>query len=196
KGLDARWVIPLLNTTQQPALAALRDRHTRESLFPRAWKRAENNDANDTRAIIQRLVEIRMQQAKLLGFANYAAWKIADQMAKTPEAALTFMRAIVPAARARALDEQAEIQNVINHEQGQFNVEAWDWAFYAEQVRREKYALDEAQLKPYFALDTVLNEGVFWTANQLFGIKFIERFDIPVYHPDVRVWEIFDHDGV
>lgn len=196
KGLDARWVIPLLNTTQQPALAALRDRHTRESLFTRAWKRAENNDANDTRAIIQRLVEIRMQQAKLLGFANYAAWKIADQMAKTPEAALTFMRAIVPAARARALDEQAEIQNVINHKQGQFNVEAWDWAFYAEQVRREKYALDEAQLKPYFALDTVLNEGVFWTANQLFGIKFIERFDIPVYHPDVRVWEIFDHDGV
>lgn len=185
-----------MNTTQQPALAALRDRHTRESLFTRAWTRAENNDANDTRAIIQRLVEIRMQQAKLLGFANYAAWKIADQMAKTPEAALTFMRAIVPAARARALDEQAEIQNVINHEQGQFNVEAWDWAFYAEQVRREKYALDEAQLKPYFALDTVLNEGVFWTANQLFGIKFIERFDIPVYHPDVRVWEIFDHDGV
>ncbi|MCX8969857.1 peptidyl-dipeptidase Dcp [Citrobacter portucalensis] len=196
KGLEVRWVIPLLNTTQQPALAALRDRQTRENLFNRAWTRAENNDANDTRAIIQRLVEIRMQQAKLLGFANYAAWKIADQMAKTPEAALNFMRAIVPAARARALDEQAEIQNVINHEQGQFNVEAWDWAFYAEQVRREKYALDEAQLKPYFALDTVLNEGVFWTANQLFGIKFIERFDIPVYHPDVRVWEIFDHDGV
>ncbi|MDM2843023.1 peptidyl-dipeptidase Dcp [Citrobacter sp. Cpo090] len=196
KGLEARWVISLLNTTQQPALAALRDRQTRENLFNRAWTRAENNDANDTRAIIQRLVEIRMQQAKLLGFANYAAWKIADQMAKTPEAALTFMRAIVPAARARVLDEQAEIQNVINHEQGQFNVEAWDWAFYAEQVRREKYALDEAQLKPYFALDTVLNEGVFWTANQLFGIKFIERFDIPVYHPDVRVWEIFDHDGV
>ncbi|MBK2671688.1 peptidyl-dipeptidase Dcp [Citrobacter freundii] len=196
KGLEVRWVIPLLNTTQQPALAALRDRQTRENLFNRAWTRAENNDANDTRAIIQRLVEIRMQQAKLLGFANYAAWKIADQMAKTPEAALNFMRAIVPAARARALDEQAEIQNVINHEQGQFNVEAWDWAFYAEQVRREKYALDEAQLKPYFALDTVLNEGVFWTANQLFGIKFIERFDIPVYHPDVRVWVIFDHDGV
>ena len=196
KGLEARWVIPLLNTTQQPALVALRDRLTRENLFNRAWTRAENNDANDTRAIIQRLVEIRMQQAKLLGFANYAAWKIADQMAKTPEAALNFMRAIVPAARARALDEQAEIQNVINHEQGKFNVEAWDWAFYAEQVRREKYALDEAQLKPYFALDTVLNEGVFWTANQLFGIKFIERFDIPVYHPDVRVWEIFDHDGV
>ena len=196
KGLESRWVIALLNTTQQPALAVLRDRQIREDLFTQAWTRAEHDDDNDTRAIIQRLVDIRMQQAKLLGFANYAAWKIADQMAKTPEAALSFMRAIVPAARQRALDEQAEIQKVIDQEQGQFSVRAWDWAFYAEQVRREKYALDEAQLKPYFALDTVLNEGVFWTANQLFGIKFVERFDIPVYHPDVRVWEIFDHDGV
>lgn len=196
KGLEVRWVIPLLNTTQQPALAALRDRQTRENLFTQAWTRAEKNDANDTRAIIKRLVEIRREQATLLGFANFAAWKIADQMAKTPEAALSFMRAIVPAARQRALNEQAEIQKAINQQQGQFKVEAWDWAYYAEQVRREKYALDEALLKPYFALDTVLNEGVFWTANQLFGIKFIERFDIPVYHPDVRVWEIFDHDGV
>lgn len=196
KGLEVRWVIPLLNTTQQPALAALRDRQTRENLFTQAWTRAEKNDANDTRAIIKRLVEIRREQATLLGFANFAAWKIADQMAKTPEAALSFMRAIVPAARQRALNEQAEIQKAINQQQGQFEVEAWDWAYYAEQVRREKYALDEALLKPYFALDTVLNEGVFWTANQLFGIKFIERFDIPVYHPDVRVWEIFDHDGV
>ncbi|HCJ6372625.1 peptidyl-dipeptidase Dcp [Citrobacter sp. RHBSTW-00671] len=196
KGLEGRWVIPLLNTTQQPALAALRDRQTRENLFTQAWTRAEKNDANDTRAIIKRLVEIRREQATLLGFANFAAWKIADQMAKTPEAALSFMRAIVPAARQRALNEQAEIQKAINQQQGEFEVEAWDWAFYAEQVRREKYALDEALLKPYFALDTVLNEGVFWAANQLFGIKFIERFDIPVYHPDVRVWEIFDHDGV
>ncbi len=195
KGLESRWVIPLVNTTQQPALAVLRDRQIREELFTQAWTRAEHDDDNDTRAIIQRLVDIRMQQAKLLGFANYAAWKIADQMAKTPEAALSFMRAIVPAARQRALDEQAEIQKVIDQEQGGFSVRAWDWAFYAEQVRREKYALDEAQLRPYFALDTVLNEGVFWTANQLFGIKFVERFDIPVYHPDVRVWEIFDHDG-
>ncbi|WP_336240314.1 peptidyl-dipeptidase Dcp [Citrobacter werkmanii] len=195
KRLESRWVIPLVNTTQQPALAVLRDRQIREELFTQAWTRAEHDDDNDTRAIIQRLVDIRMQQAKLLGFANYAAWKTADQMAKTPEAALSFMRAIVPAARQRALDEQAEIQKVIDQEQGGFSVRAWDWAFYAEQVRREKYALGEAQLKPYFALDTVLNEGVFWTANQLFGIKFVERFDIPVYHPDVRVWEIFDHDG-
>lgn len=152
--------------------------------------RERKNDANDTRAIIQRLVEIRAQQATLLGFPHYAAWKIADQMAKTPEAALNFMREIVPAARQRASDELASIQAVIDKQQGGFSAQPWDWAFYAEQVRREKFDLDEAQLKPYFELNTVLNEGVFWTANQLFGIKFVERFDIPVYHPDVRVWEI------
>ncbi|EPE0224586.1 peptidyl-dipeptidase Dcp, partial [Escherichia coli] len=196
KGLDNKWLIPLLNTTQQPALAELRDRATREKLFTAGWTRAEKNDANDTRAIIQRLVEIRAQQAKLLGFPHYAAWKIADQMAKTPEAALNFMREIVPAARQRASDELASIQAVIDKQQGGFSAQPWDWAFYAEQVRREKFDLDEAQLKPYFELNTVLNEGVFWTANQLFGIKFVERFDIPVYHPDVRVWEIFDHNGV
>lgn len=196
KGLENQWLIPLLNTTQQPALAELSDRSTREKLFTAGWTRAEKNDGNDTRSIIQRLVEIRAQQAKLLGFPYYAAWKIADQMAKTPEAALNFMREIVPAARQRASDELASIQAVIDNQQGGFSAQPWDWAFYAEQVRREKFCLDEAQLKPYFELNTVLNEGVFWTANQLFGIKFVERFDIPVYHPDVRVWEIFDQNGV
>lgn len=158
KGLEERWFIPLLNTTQQPALATLRDRQTRENLFAASWTRAEKGDAHDTRAIVQRLVEIRRCQAKLLGFPNYAAWKIADQMAKTPQAALSFMRGIVPPARQRVLNEQAEIQNVIDGEQGGYTVQAWDWMFYAEQVRREKYALDEAQLKPYFALNTVLQE--------------------------------------
>ncbi|EIG6776235.1 peptidyl-dipeptidase Dcp [Escherichia coli] len=157
------------------------------------WQRRESLGL-DSESI--RLVEIRAQQATLLGFPHYAAWKIADQMAKTPEAALNFMREIVPAARQRASDELASIQAVIDKQQGGFSAQPWDWAFYAEQVRREKFDLDEAQLKPYFELNTVLNEGVFWTANQLFGIKFVERFDIPVYHPDVRVWEIFDHNGV
>lgn len=196
KGLAEGWLIPLLNTTQQPALSALRDRQTRENLFNAGWRRAEKGDDNDTRALIQRLVALRARQAQLLGFADYASWKIADQMAKTPEAALAFMRAIVPAARQRALSELTDIQQVIDDEQGGFTAQAWDWSFYAGQVRRAKYALDESQLKPYFELNTVLHEGVFWTANQLFGIKFIERFDIPVYHPDVRVWEIFDHNGV
>ncbi|HFK5646245.1 TPA: peptidyl-dipeptidase Dcp [Enterobacter ludwigii] len=195
KGLNDRWLIPLLNTTQQPALSALRDRQTRVNLFNAGWSRTQKGDENDTRALILRLTALRARQAKLLGFEDYASWSIADQMAKTPAAALAFMRGIVPAARTRATLEQADIQKVIDDEQGGFTVQAWDWAFYAERVRQAKYALDESQIKPYFALNTVLQDGVFWAASQLFGLRFVERFDIPVYHPDVRVWEIFDHTG-
>lgn len=195
RGLNDRWLIPLLNTTQQPALSALRNRQTRENLFNAGWTRTQKGDENDTRSLILRLTALRARQARLLGFEDYASWSIADQMAKTPAAALEFMRGIVPAARARAEREQADIQKVIDDEQGGFTVEAWDWAFYAERVRQAKYALDESQIRPYFALNTVLQDGVFWAANQLFGIRFVERFDIPVYHPDVRVWEIFDHTG-
>ena len=195
KGLKDRWLIPLLNTTQQPALSLLRNRQTRENLFNAGWLRTQKGDENDTRELILRLTALRARQAQLLGFDDFASWSIADQMAKTPEAALTFMRGIVPAARTRAVQEQADIQKVIDDEQGGFTVQAWDWAFYAERVRQAKYALDESQIKPYFALNNVLHDGVFWTASQLFGIRFVERFDIPVYHPDVRVWEIFDHTG-
>ncbi|EPQ7145028.1 peptidyl-dipeptidase Dcp [Enterobacter hormaechei] len=195
KGLKERWLIPLLNTTQQPALAALALRETRKKLFSAGWERTQKGDENDTRELIRRLTALRARQAQLLGFDNYASWSIADQMAKTPEAALEFMRGIVPAARGRAVLEQADIQKVIDDEQGGFTVLAWDWAFYAERVRSAKYALNESQIKPYFALNTVLEDGVFWTATQLFGIRFVERFDIPVYHPDVRVWEIFDLTG-
>jgi len=195
KGLRDRWLIPLLNTTQQPALQQLRDRQTRENLFKAGWLRTQKNDANDTRELVRRLVALRARQAELLGFDSYASWKIADQMAKTPDAALAFMRGIVPAARGRALLEQADIQKVIDDEQGRFDVQAWDWLFYAERVRPAKYALDESQVKPYFALNRVLTDGVFWAATQLFGITFAERNDIPVYHPDVRVWEIFDQNG-
>lgn len=195
KGLNDRWLIPLLNTTQQPALSALRNRQTRENLFNAGWTRTQKGDENDTRELILRLTALRARQARLLGFDDYASWSTADQMAKTPDAALTFMRGIVPAARARAEREQADIQKVINDEQGGFTVQAWDWAFYAERVRQAKYALDESQIRPYFALNTVLQDGVFWAASQLFGIRFVERFDIPIYHPDVRVWEIFDHTG-
>lgn len=164
-------------------------------MFSAGWERTQKGDENDTRELIRRLTALQARQAQLLGFDNYASWSIADQMAKTPEAALEFMRGIVPAARGRAALEQADIQKVIDDEQGGFTVQAWDWAFYAERVRSAKYALDESQIKPYFALNTVLEDGVFWTATQLFGIRFVERFDIPVYHPDVRVWEIFDHTG-
>ncbi|WP_435930348.1 peptidyl-dipeptidase Dcp [Dryocola sp. BD613] len=195
KGLADSWLIPLLNFTQQPALQSLADRQTRENLFKAGWERTQKNDGNDTRAIVARLAALRAEQAQLLGFKNYAAWKIADQMAKTPEAALTFMRNIVPAATARAQRELGDIQQVIDEQQGGFEAQVWDWAFYAEQVRRAKYDLDEAQIKPYFELNSVLENGMFWAASKLFGLSFSERFDIPTYHPDVRVWEIFDKDG-
>ncbi|AFJ47249.1 peptidyl-dipeptidase Dcp [Shimwellia blattae] len=195
KGLDSGWLLPLLNTTQQPALQSLSCRETRERLFRAGWSRAEKNDANDTRAIISRLAALRAEQARILGFADYASWSTADQMAKTPEAALTFMRNIVPAARARVAREQADIQALIDQQQGGFSVQAWDWAWYAEQVRAQQYALDESSIRPYFELNNVLEKGVFWAATQLYGLKFVERYDLPVYQEDVRVWEIFDNDG-
>ncbi|MDK7096149.1 peptidyl-dipeptidase Dcp [Klebsiella aerogenes] len=195
KGLHDRWLLALTNTTQQPALQALADRQTRHNLFAAGWTRNQKGDANDTRELVLRLAEIRARKAALLGVADYASWSMADQMAKTPSEALAFMRRIAPAARRRAEQELADIQQVIEEEGGDFQAAAWDWLYYGEQVRRAKFAIDEAQLKPYFALDRVLEDGVFWTASQLFGIRFVERFDIPLYHPDVRVWEIFDANG-
>ncbi|MGG8166401.1 peptidyl-dipeptidase Dcp [Klebsiella aerogenes] len=195
KGLHDRWLLALTNTTQQPALQALADRQTRHNLFAAGWTRNQKGDANDTRELVLRLAEIRARKAELLGVADYASWSMADQMAKTPSEALAFMRRIAPAARRRAEQELADIQQVIDEEGGDFQAAAWDWLYYGEQVRRAKFAIDEAQLKSYFALDRVLEDGVFWTASQLFGIRFVERFDIPLYHPDVRVWEIFDANG-
>ncbi|AIR62145.1 dipeptidyl carboxypeptidase II [Cedecea neteri] len=195
KGLQGKWLLPLLNFTQQPALQSLSNRATREALFEAGWMRSQRNDANDTRAIVGRLATLRAAQAQLLGFENYAAWKMADQMAKTPDAALRFMRNIVPAATGRARRELKDIQDVIDAQNGGFQATAWDWQFYAEQVRSAKYDLDEGQIKPYFELNSVLTNGVFWAASQLFGLRFVERFDIPTYHPDVRTWEIFDNDG-
>lgn len=195
KGLSDRWLLTLTNTTQQPQLLALRDRQTRENLFAAGWTRNQQGDEHDTRRLVLRLAAIRAQQAELLGAADYASWALTDQMAASPAEALGFMRQIAPAARARAERELADIQQVIDNEGGAFHAQAWDWLYYSEQVRRAAYAIDDAQLKPYFALERVLQDGVFWTASQLFGLRFVERFDIPVYHPDVRVWEIFDHNG-
>ncbi|MHA7846903.1 peptidyl-dipeptidase Dcp [Serratia sp. D1N4] len=193
--LDKQWLLVLQNTTQQPALQSLHVRDARKALFDASWQRAEQDDANDTRQTIARLAKVRADQARLLGFPNYAAWKLQNQMAKTPDAALTFMRNIVPAATARAEREAKDIQAVIDQQEGGFKAEAWDWQFYAEQVRKAKYDLDESQIRPYFELNNVLNNGVFYAANLLYGISFKERKDIPVYQPDVRVYEVFDKDG-
>jgi peptidyl-dipeptidase Dcp len=189
------FVIPLQNTTQQPDLVSLSNRDTRQTIFEHSWNRTERGDANDTRDTIARLAQLRAQKAKLLGFPSYAAWKLEDQMAKTPEAALQFMDAIVPAATAKAASEAKDIQAVIDAQKGGFQVQAYDWNFYSEQVRKARYDIDDAQVKPYFELDNVLQNGVFYTATQLYGITFKERHDLPVYHPDVRVFEVFNADG-
>ncbi|MGA9353793.1 MAG: M3 family metallopeptidase [Terriglobales bacterium] len=189
------YVIPLQNTTQQPDLGELSVRATRQAIFENSWNRAERGGADDTREAIARLAQLRAQKAKLLGFDTYAAWKLEDQMAKNPAAALKFMDALVPGATAKAAAEAKDIQVVIDAQKGGFKVQPWDWEFYSEQVRKAKYDLDEAQVKPYFELNNVLKNGVFYAANQLYGITFKERTDIPVYHPDVRAFEVFDADG-
>jgi peptidyl-dipeptidase Dcp len=191
----AGYVVPLQNTTQQPDLEALSNRGTRQVIFENSWNRAERGGADDTRATIARLAQLRAQKAKLLGFENYAAWKLEDQMAKTPAAALKFMDALVPGTTAKAAVESKDIQTVIDAQKSGFSLQPWDWEFYSEQVRKAKYDLDESQIKPYFELNNVLQNGVFYAANQLYGITFKERTDIPVYHPDVRAFEVFDTDG-
>jgi peptidyl-dipeptidase Dcp len=189
------YLLPLQNTTQQPDLASLSVRATREAIFQNSWNRAERGDANDTRDIIARIAELRARRAQLLGFPNHAAWKLGDQMAKTPEAALKFMDALVPGATAKAASEAKDIQEMIDAQKGGFTLEPWDWDFYSEQVRRAKYDLNEAELRPYFELNNVLENGVFYAANRLYGLTFKQRKDIPVYQPDVRVFEVFDADG-
>ncbi|WP_263369163.1 peptidyl-dipeptidase Dcp [Edaphobacter dinghuensis] len=189
------WVLPLQNTTQQPDMVSLSNRDTRKALFEDSWTRAERGNADDTRATIARLAQVRAEKAKLLGYPNFAAWTLENQMAKTPEAALKFMDDLVPAASAKAAAEAKDIQAVIDAQKGGFTLEPWDWEFYSEQVRKAKYDLDEAQVKPYFELNNVLQNGVFYAANQLYGLTFKERKDIPVYNPDVRVFEVFDANG-
>ncbi len=193
------YAVTLQNTTQQPALAQLSVRETRQALFEHSWNRTERGDDNDTRATILRLVQVRAEKAKLLGFPTYAAWKLQDQMAKTPEAAIHFMDALVPAATAEAVSEQKDIQALITAQAGGSEkglaVEPWDWEFYSEQVRKAKYDLDEKETRPYFELNSVLQNGVFYAANKLYGITFKEQHDLPVWHPDVRVFEVFNADG-
>jgi peptidyl-dipeptidase Dcp len=195
RGLEGKWLIPLQNTTQQPSLSSLTDRGTREKLFRASWLRAERGDANDTRATISELAALRAEKAKLLGYPSYAAWRLENQMAKTPAAVEDFVGKLVPVATANARNEAADIQALIDKQHGGFKLEPWDWEFYADQVRKANYDLDEAEIKPYFELNRVLQDGVFYAAHELYGLTFKERHDIPVYNPDVRVFEVFDRDG-
>lgn len=189
------YLIPLQNTTQQPSLAELSDRATRQALFDKSWNRTERADANDTREIISRLAQVRARIAQLLGYPNYAAWKLEDQMAKTPDAAMKFINDLAPVATTKAAAEAKDIQDLIDSQDGGFSVQPWDWQFYSEQVRKAKFDLDESQVKPYFEINNVLENGVFYAATQLYGITFKERHDVPLYDPDMRVFEVFDVDG-
>jgi peptidyl-dipeptidase Dcp len=195
RGLIGKWVLPLQNTTQQPAQAELKNRAVRQRLFELSTLRTERGDTNDTRNTIRRMAELSAERAQLLGYPNYAAYALAIQGAKTPENAIKLLTDLAVPATARARSEAADMQKLIDSEGGGFKLQPWDWQYYAEQVRKAKYALDESQIKPYFELNNVLQSGVFFSANRLYGITFKERHDIPVYHPDVRVFEVFDSNG-
>ena len=194
RGLTGQYVVTLQNTTQQPALTSLEDRAVRERLFKASVNRATSGPS-DTRALILRLSELRAEKARLLGFKDYATYALSDQMARTPEAAELLMTSLVPAATAKARAEAARMQAVIDAGKGGFKLAAWDWNLYAEKVRMAEYDLDEAQVKPYFELNRVLEDGVFFAAHQLYGLTFQERHDLPVYDPEVRVFQVFDADG-
>jgi peptidyl-dipeptidase Dcp len=195
RGLDGKFLVPLLNTTQHPMLPSLKNRATREQLFLAAWTRAERGDANDTRETVAKLADIRARRAELLGYPSFAAWVLEDQMAGKPAAVDQFFSRLVGPATANARAEARDIQALIDQQGGGFTLAPWDWDFYAEQVRKARYDLDNAALAPYLELDRVLKDGVFYTAHELYGMTFTERHDIPVFQKDVRVFEVFDHDG-
>ncbi len=195
RGLAGKWVLPLRNTTQQPAQAELKNRAVRQRLFELSSTRTHRGDANDTRNTIRRMAELRAERAKLLGYPTWAAYALETQGAKNPENAIKLLTDLAPAATARARGEAADMQKLIDAQGGGFKLQPWDWQYYSEQVRRAKYNLDESQIMPYFELNNVLQNGVFFAANRLYGVTFKERHDIPVYHPDVRVFEVFDANG-
>lgn len=194
-GQTGKYLLALQNTTQQPLLQNLKNRATREKLFKASWQRAEKGDANDTRETIEKLAKLRLKKAQILGKKSFAEWKLQDQMAKNPEAAVKLMNQIATPAVETAGREAKDIQDLIDQQKGGFKVEPWDWNFYAEQVRKAKFDLDENQIKPYFEITTVLEKGVFFAAEKFYGLTFKKRTDLPVYHPDVVTYEVFDHDG-
>jgi peptidyl-dipeptidase Dcp len=195
RGLQGKYVLALQNTTSQPAISALTDRSTRQALFDESWTRTEKGDANDTRDTITDIAQLRARKAELLGYKTWADYSLDEQMAKTATVANDFMNALdAPTAAAQAR-EAAQAQAVVDADHGGFQIQPWDWEFYAEKVRRAKYDLDEAETKPYLEIWNVLENGVFYAANQMYGVTFKRRTDIPTYQPDIRVYEVFDANG-
>ena len=195
RGLTGAWVLTLQNTTQQPAMASLEPRALRQRLLEASVARGQRGGANDTRAIAIRLATIRAQRARLLGYPDYASFILDDQMARTPSEVFKLLTDLAPAATAKAREEADRMQKIVDAEKGGFAVTAADWDFYAEKVRKADYALDRTEVESYFDLERVLRDGVFGAATKLYGITFKPRKDLPVYHPDVRVWEVIDTNG-
>ena len=200
KGLDGKYVIALLNTTGQPPEAQLENRALRERLHKASIARGARGNQYDNTAIVSQVLKLRAEKAKMLGYPTYAAYVLADETAKTPEAVNAMLTQLAPPAVANARREGAALQAMIDKEQAakgeaSFKLEPWDWAYYTEKVRKEKYNFDESQLKPYFEMKNVLENGVFYAAGQLYGLSFKQRTDLPVYNPDVLVYDVFDADG-
>ncbi|MGN3974013.1 M3 family metallopeptidase [Tsuneonella sp. SYSU-LHT278] len=195
RGQPGSYAIALQNTTQQPLLASIEDRATREALFEKSWNRAERGNANDTRALIAEIVNLRAKKAALFGAPDWATYQMWDRMAKNPETALGFMEQMVPALAATQRDDAAALNAEIKASGKNFTVKPWDWQMYANQLKAKKFDLDEDAVKPYFEVTRVLEDGVFFMANKLYGLSFKKRSDLPVYHPDVTVYDVIDRDG-
>ncbi len=192
--MEGKWVFTLQKPSMIPFLQYAENRSLREKIYRGYISRGNNNNTNDNKEIIAKMVTLRDQRAKLLGFANHAAYTVDINMAKTPENIDNFLMKLWNPAIERAKKERDDMQALINAEGGKFKLEMWDWWFYAEKVRKAKYDLDEAQLKPYFKLDNVV-DGMIYVANKLYGIKFIRRTDLPVYNEEVRTYEVQEADG-
>jgi peptidyl-dipeptidase Dcp len=200
KGLDGKYVIALLNTTGQPPEAQLQNRALRERLHQASIVRGSRGNQYDNTAIVSQVLKLRAEKAKMLGYPTYAAYVLADETAKTPEAVNAMLTKLAPPAVANAKREGAAIQAMIDKEQAAkgeptFALQPWDWACYTEKVRAEKYDFDQSQLKPYLEMKNVLENGVFYAAGQLYGLSFKQRTDLPVYNPDVLVYDVYDADG-
>jgi len=193
-GQDGKWVFNLQKPSWIPFLQYAENRSLREKLYRGYINRSNNNNANDNKETIGKIVKLRDQRAKLLGYANHAAYVIDVNMAKTPENVDNFLMKLWTPALERAKIERADMQAMIDQEGGKFKLEMWDWWYYAEKVRKAKYDLNEAQLKPYFKLDNVV-DGMMYVANKLYGIKFIKRTDLPVYDPEVIAYEVQEANG-
>ncbi len=194
-GLEGKYLIALLNTTQQPPLASLEDRALRQRIMEASMARGSRGGEFDNREILTRVVELRAERAQLMGYENHAAYGLENQTARTTKAVNERLASLAPPAVANAKREAADMQKIIDAEGEDFELSSWDWDFYAEKVRMERYNFDASQLRPYFEMNNVLEKGVFFAAEKVFGITFKERKDLPVYQEDVRVFEVFEADG-